>query len=79
MSYTDGYLRERIMNIEFKVNEFVTTDQFIDLLNDSTLGERRPVDDRECIDGMLKNSNLVLSAWDGEQLVGIVSTSITSY
>jgi len=79
VSYTDGYLRERIMNIEFKVNEFVTTDQFIDLLNDSTLGERRPVDDRECIDGMLKNSNLVLSAWDGEQLVGIVSTSTTSY
>ncbi len=66
------------MNIEFKVNEFVTTDQFIDLLNDSTLGERRPVDDRECIEGMLKHSNLVLSAWDGGQLVGI-ARSMTDY
>jgi len=66
------------MNIEFKINKFVTTDQFIDLLNDSTLGERRPVDDRECIDGMLKNSNLVLSAWDGEQLVGM-ARSMTDY
>jgi len=59
------------MGIEFKVNHLVTTDQFLELLNTSTLGERRPVDDLECIDGMLKNSNLIITAWDGNRLVGI--------
>ena len=59
------------MGIEFKVNHLVTTDQFLELLNTSTLGERRPVDDLECIEGMLKNSNLIVTAWDGDRLVGI--------
>ena len=46
------------MDIEYKVNAPITTQQFIDLLSRSTLGERRPIDDRECMDGMVANSNL---------------------
>jgi len=34
------------------VNAPISADQFIDVLNRSTLGQRRPVDDRECIEGM---------------------------
>lgn len=66
------------MNIKYKVNTLVTADQFIELLNASTLGERRPVSDRNCIEGMIKNSNLMVTAWDGELLVGI-ARSMTDF
>jgi ribosomal protein S18 acetylase RimI-like enzyme len=64
--------------IEYKVNATITTDQFIDVLNRSTLGQRRPVDDRECMEGMVKHSNLCVTAWDGDQLVG-VARSMTDF
>lgn len=48
----------------------------IDLYSASTLGERRPVGDRERMRMMLENANLVITAWDGELLVGI-SQSMT--
>lgn len=66
------------MDIEFKVNTPISTEQFITLLNLSGLGERRPISDLLCIEGMLKNSNLVVSAWDGQNLVGI-ARSITDF
>ena len=66
------------MDISYKLNAHITADEFIDLLNRSTLGERRPVEDIECMEGMIKNSNLVLSAWLGEQLVGI-ARSLTDF
>ncbi|HED34492.1 MAG TPA: GNAT family N-acetyltransferase [Gammaproteobacteria bacterium] len=66
------------MNIEYKINAPVTTDQFIELLRASTLAERRPVEDRECIEGMLKNSNLTVSAWENEKLIGI-ARAITDF
>jgi len=59
------------MSIEYKINEPINTDQFIELLKSSSLGERRPVDDRSCMEGMISNSNLTVSAWDGENLIGI--------
>lgn len=59
------------MNIEYKVNGQITSDQFLELLKDSTLGERRPIQDSNCIAGMLANSNLIVSAWDSDKLVGI--------
>ena len=59
------------MDVEYKINTPVTAEQFVELLNKSTLGERRPVDDKECMQGMIANSNLVVTAWVGEELVGI--------
>lgn len=59
------------MSIEYKINHPISADQFISLLADSTLGERRPIQDRECMAGMISNSNLTVSAWDSEKLVGI--------
>ena len=59
------------MSIEYKINHPISTDQFISLLSDSTLGERRPIQDHECMEGMISNSNLTVSAWDTEKLVGI--------
>lgn len=66
------------MNIEYKVNTSVSADQFIGLLRESTLGERRPIEDRECMEGMVNNSNLVVTAWDGENLIGI-ARSMTDF
>jgi len=49
-----------------------------DLYRASTLGERRPIDDRERFAAMLANANLTVTAWDGELLVGI-SRCITDF
>lgn len=66
------------MAIEYRINAPVSADQFIDLLHRSTLAERRPVDDRTCIEGMLTNASLTISAWDGDVLVGI-ARSVTDF
>lgn len=66
------------MPIEYKINAPITVDQFIDLLSRSTLGERRPIQDRECMAGMLENANLVVSAWEADRLVGI-ARSMTDF
>jgi len=59
------------INIKYKINEPITVDQFIDLLESSSLGERRPTEDRACMEGMLANSNLIVSAWAQDELIGI--------
>ena len=57
--------------IEYRTGGDLDLDEVIDVYVDSTLGERRPVDDRERMDGMLRLANLVITAWDDERLVGI--------
>ncbi len=66
------------MNIEYKTDTPVSADQFIALLTASTLSERRPVEDRICMEGMVNNSNLMITAWDGDKLVGI-ARSMTDF
>jgi len=66
------------MSIKYKVNTPVSAEQFIELLQESTLGERRPIEDRDCMEGMVKNSNLMITAWDGEKLIGI-ARSMTDF
>lgn len=66
------------MNIEYRDHAAISAEQAIDLYNRSTLGERRPVDRPDIFENMLKQSNLVISAWDGERLVGI-ARSLTDF
>lgn len=66
------------MNIQYKINQKISTEEFIDLLRRSTLGERRPIDDKQCMQGMVENGNLLITAWDGDKLVG-VSRSVTDF
>ncbi len=47
-------------------------------MEQSTLGERRPIDDRKCMEGMIKNNNLMITAWHGEELIGI-ARSMTDF
>ena len=59
------------MSIEYRVNKTISSDQFIELLSSSSLGERRPIHDLKCIQGMLDNSNLCVTAWSADTLVGV--------
>ena len=66
--------------ITYQTGNDLDLDAVIELYRASTLGERRPVDDRERMGLMLRNANLVVTAWDGELLVGIArSVSDFSY
>src|ERR1039457_4584764 len=66
--------------ITYRSGNDLNIDAVIELYRASTLGERRPVDDRERMKLMLENANLVVTAWDGELLVGIArSVSDFSY
>ncbi|MDG2090626.1 MAG: GNAT family N-acetyltransferase [Gammaproteobacteria bacterium] len=47
-------------------------------INGLSNGERRPVDDAECMQGMISNSNLVITAWIENNLVGI-SRCVTDF
>ncbi len=58
-------------DITYRSNIKITADDFIDILKRSTLAERRPIDDRARIQKMLDNANVVVTAWAGDQLVGI--------
>ena len=58
-------------SITYRIGNDLELDLVIDLYRASTLGERRPVDDRARMEAMLHNASLVVTAWDAEQLVGI--------
>ncbi|HWR78120.1 MAG TPA: GNAT family N-acetyltransferase [Thiobacillus sp.] len=62
------------MNIEYRDNANISTQEAIDLYKRSTLGERRPVDRPDIFEGMLRNANLVVTAWDASRLIGIART-----
>jgi predicted N-acetyltransferase YhbS len=66
--------------ITYRLGNDLDLDAVIELYRASTLGERRPVDDRERMRLMLTNANLVITAWEGDLLVGIArSVSDFSY
>jgi hypothetical protein len=64
--------------IRYRVGGAIDLDEAIDLYRASTLGERRPIDDRERVRAMMDTANLVVTAWDGPLLVGI-SRSLTDF
>jgi predicted N-acetyltransferase YhbS len=64
--------------MEYRIGNRLDLDEVLDLYRASTLGERRPVDDRERMADMLNNANLVVTAWDGNLLVGI-ARSMTDF
>ena len=57
--------------IRYKVGNDLGIDAVIELYQASTLGERRPIDNRDRMVKMIQNANLVVTAWAGDLLVGI--------
>lgn len=64
--------------VTYKTHQPITAAQFVDILQRSTLGERRPVDDAAAIAGMVANADIMVTAWDDERLVG-VARSVTDF
>lgn len=57
--------------ISYRLGNDLDLDAVIACYVASTLGERRPVQDRDRMRKMLQAANLVVTAWDGPLLVGI--------
>lgn len=67
-------MSEGLDRISYKIGGDLDLDQTIRLYRTSTLGERRPVDDRSCMQEMIERADLIVTAWDGDRLVGISRT-----
>lgn len=57
--------------IEYSSDKKISVDQFIQILLDSTLAERRPITDKERMSDMLNNASIIITAWDSDKLIGI--------
>src|SRR5262245_5045838 len=64
--------------IVYHTDRPVDVAEFKDILVRSTLAERRPVEDLARLQRMLDAYTFVITAWDGERLIGI-STVWTDY
>jgi GNAT superfamily N-acetyltransferase len=60
--------------VEYRNGNDLVLAEVIDLYRESTLGERRPIDDEAIVADMLRHANLVVTAWDGHTMVGIART-----
>ena len=53
--------------ISYKTNYPISVEQFIALLNKTTLGARRLLEDEKRVAAMLHHADLLITAWDGER------------
>lgn len=58
-------------NIIYQVENNLSVEEFRNVLINSTLGERRPVDDVERLTNMLQHANLIVTARFNHSLVGV--------
>ncbi|MHA8069083.1 GNAT family N-acetyltransferase [Aquirufa ecclesiirivi] len=59
------------MVISYKENPSLSVEDFMEILDKSTLGQRRPMQDVAAMQLMLDNANVYVGAYDGEKLVGL--------
>ncbi len=64
--------------IAYRTGKALDLDVFIELYQRSTLGERRPIQNRTVMAAMLEQADILISAWDGDRLVGLART-LTDY
>jgi GNAT superfamily N-acetyltransferase len=64
--------------IEYKIENDLSSEEFIDVLSRSTLAERRPVGEPNRINDMLKHANLIVTARENGKLIG-VGRSLTDF
>lgn len=60
--------------IVYKVGNELNVEQVIELYEKSTLGERRPTNSPEIFAEMISQADIIVTAWDGDLLVGISRT-----
>ncbi len=66
------------MSIRYAIEPDLSAEEFRQVLIASTLAERRPADDLERLDRMLRNADIVATARDQARLIG-VSRAITDF
>ena len=68
------------VSITYEINTPISPEQFIELLNNCSLGARRPLDNRLVIKAMLDNADLLVTVWanavveevrEGRVLIGV--------
>lgn len=59
------------MDIAYRDDVRPDAAQAIEVFRRSTLGERRPLDRPDIFAGMMANAGLLITAWEGDLLVGI--------
>ncbi len=64
--------------IVYNVEKTLDVSEFIEVLKNSTLAERRPIDDEQRISSMCNNANLIVTARINGKLIG-VARSITDF
>lgn len=64
--------------IHYNIHDSVTLDEFRAVLVNSTLGERRPIDNEETLTNMLAHANLIATARKDGRLIGI-ARSLTDF
>jgi predicted N-acetyltransferase YhbS len=64
--------------IEYKIENDLGVEEFRRVLESSTLGERRPVNEPEKLQKMLVHGNLIITAREDNRLVG-VARSLTDF
>lgn len=67
-----------MMEVTYQTEPGLSVEEFIDVLQRSTLAERRPVDDLPTMSRMLQNASVIVTARVSGQLVG-VSRAITDF
>lgn len=58
--------------VSYEIEKNLSLQDFIHVLADSGLGERRPMNAPDHLERMLRNSNLVIVARDSGQVVGVL-------
>jgi GNAT superfamily N-acetyltransferase len=64
--------------MDFTFDRKPSAAEFRELLVRSTLSERRPIDDADCLQGMLDHADLIATCWIEDRLIGI-ARSVTDY
>ncbi len=66
------------MNISYRIGNELDLESVRAVYADSGLGERRPMNEAGRFEAMVRNANLMVTAWAGDELVG-VARSITDW
>jgi predicted N-acetyltransferase YhbS len=68
----------KTVDITYRLGNDLPLEDVLAVYRESGLGERRPIEDHARFAAMLRNANLVVTAWAGSEMVG-VARSITDW
>jgi ribosomal protein S18 acetylase RimI-like enzyme len=71
-------IKNTAIMITYQIEKSISVDEFREVLVNSTLGERRPVNNFETLSKMLEHGNLIVTARENGKLIGI-ARSLTDF